>query len=145
MQTIVTSTGDWLFNATGTLYYASHETPWDIIPSSSRDSRDVIKAAADAYLDLFKDKTVKVPWGSPCARLEGGSYTGHIPAQQSDSCNVGVPSGLDLTNRRYVIDEETGEVDVFLNFGGTTGLTDSHEFRIEGGKIRFVHTITVDK
>jgi hypothetical protein len=53
-----------------------------------------------------------------------------------------VPSGIPLVNRRYVIDEEYGTVGVFLNFG-QSGLHDSHEFRIEGGKIKFVHTVTV--
>lgn len=137
LDTLITDQGDWLFNATGTLYWASRED-WGPIEPSNRDSRAVIQAAADAYLDYFKDKSVKVPWGTPCARLEGGVYTGR--GNPTDSCNVGVPNGVDLTERRYVIDEEHGAVDVFLNF---EGLPDSHEFRIEGGKLRFVHTLTV--
>jgi hypothetical protein len=136
IQSIVTTTGDWLFNATGTLAYASKET-WTPIPAAQRDTRAVIQAAADAYLDLFDSvNTTAVPWGSPCARLEGGSYI-------TPSCNVGVPSGLDLMDRTYVIDETLGAVDVQLRFGGTRGLPDSHEFRIEGGKIRYVHTMSV--
>ena len=137
IEKVITTTGDWLFNATGTLSFASKES-WDTIPEAKRDTREVIKAAADAYLDLFSDKTVKVPWGTPCARLEGGISTGKgLP---DDSCAVGVPDGVKLTNRRYVIDETVGAVDVFLTFG--SGLPDSHEFRVEGGKLRFVHTIT---
>jgi hypothetical protein len=137
MATIVTSKGDWLFNVTGTLYWAKQET-WDVIPEAKRDTRAVIQAAADAYLDIFHDKKVVVPWGTPCARLEGGSYTGK--GSPTDSCNVGIPSGVELTNRRYVIDETVGAVDVFLSFAA---LPDSHEFRIQGGKIRYVHTMTV--
>ncbi|KAL1881224.1 hypothetical protein Daus18300_001075 [Diaporthe australafricana] len=137
IDTIVTDQGDWLFNATGTFYWASREN-WGTISTASRDTRKTIQAAADAYLDYFKDKTVVVPWGTPCARLEGGSYTGKGAA--TESCNVGVPSGVDLTDRRYIIDEEVGEVDVFLSF---QGLPDTHDFRVEGGKIRFVHTMTV--
>ncbi|EOO01250.1 hypothetical protein UCRPA7_3230 [Phaeoacremonium minimum UCRPA7] len=137
VDTLVTDKGDWLFNATGTLYWASRED-WGPIDASKRDSRQVIQAAADAYLDYFKDKSVKVPWGTPCARLEGGSYTGKGAA--TDSCNVGVPNNINLTKRRYVIDEELGAVDVFLSF---EDLPDSHEFRVEGGKLRFVHTLTV--
>ena len=30
-------------------------------------------ASWDAYLDLFKDKSVQVPWGTPCTRLEGSA------------------------------------------------------------------------
>ncbi|KAK7966813.1 uncharacterized protein PG986_001090 [Apiospora aurea] len=133
IETIVTSTGDWLFNAPATLRYASQES-WGEIPEAQRDARDVIQAAADAYLDLFNDKSIKVPWGSPCARLEGGSYV-------QPRCDVGVPSGVRQTNRRYVVDEVTGAVDVFFDFAGAD--PDSHEFRVEGGKLRYVHTLTV--
>ncbi len=41
-----------------------------------------------------------------------------------------------------MIDETVGGVDVMLNFGATDGPADSHEFRIEGGKLRTVHTMT---
>ncbi|KAF2456733.1 hypothetical protein BDY21DRAFT_42054 [Lineolata rhizophorae] len=140
ISSIVTDDGDWLFDAEGTLQYASQET-WDPIPEDQRDTRETIQAAGDAYLDLFNDKSVEVPWGTPCARLEGGMYTGQ--GNPDDSCNVGVPDGLDLTNRRYVIDETLGTVDVFLNFGGPSGMPDSHEFRVENGKLRYVHTMTV--
>ncbi|KAF5331267.1 hypothetical protein D9611_013094 [Ephemerocybe angulata] len=138
INSVVTDAGDWLFNATGTLKWASVEN-WGTIPVEKRDTRAVIQAAADAYLDLFNDPSVKAPWGTPCARLEGGAYTGS--GAPTDSCNVGVPSGVPLTNRRYVIDETVGEVDVFVDFGNNK-IPDTHEFRIEGGKIRFVHTMT---
>ncbi|KAH6912291.1 hypothetical protein BKA70DRAFT_1423002 [Coprinopsis sp. MPI-PUGE-AT-0042] len=132
--------GDWLFNATGTQYYASREN-WFVIPEADRNTRETIKAGGDAYLDLFSKPNTVVPWGTPCARLEGGIYTGRgLP---TDSCNVGVPSGVELVNRRYVIDEMVGAVDIFLNFGGANGIPDSHEFRLEKGKLRFVHTMTV--
>ncbi|KAF2840557.1 hypothetical protein M501DRAFT_902654, partial [Patellaria atrata CBS 101060] len=138
VESIVTTQGDWLFNAKDTLKWASQEK-WD--PVTTQDTRAVIKAAGDAYLDLFNDKSVVVPWGTPCARLEGGAYTGKN--SPTDSCNVGVPSGVQLTRRRYVIDEVLGTVDVFLDFGGTNGgLPDSHEFRVENGKLRYVHTMT---
>ncbi|KAF1950343.1 hypothetical protein CC80DRAFT_528912 [Byssothecium circinans] len=143
IDNIMTTKGDWLFNVTGTYYWASREK-WDLIPAEKRDTREVLKAAADAYCDIFSDKSVKVPWGTPCARLEGGAYTGK--GQATDKCDVGIPSGVKLVNRQYVIDEEYGTVDVHMDFGGTAGsgggLPDSHEFRIEGGKLRYVHTLT---
>ncbi|KAI3325156.1 hypothetical protein HD806DRAFT_533750 [Xylariaceae sp. AK1471] len=137
ISSLVTDQGDWLFNATGTFYWASREK-WDVIPEDQRDTRETIKAAADAYADIFNDKTVTVPWGSPCARLEGGAYTGN--GSPSDRCDVGIPNGVKLVNRRYVIDETIGSVDVFIDFGS---VPDSHEFRVEKGKLRYVHTITV--
>ncbi|CAK7213671.1 hypothetical protein SBRCBS47491_001884 [Sporothrix bragantina] len=137
VDTIYTSTGDWLFNITGTLYWASKES-WTTIPEAQRDTRAVIQAAADAYCDIFSNKSTVVPWGTPCARLEGGSYTGKGAAD--DSCNVGIPSGVTLTKRRYVIDETIGAVDVMMAFAD---LPDSHDFRVEKGKLRYVHTMTV--
>ncbi|KAK3291741.1 uncharacterized protein B0H64DRAFT_407928 [Chaetomium fimeti] len=137
IDTLITTTGDWLFNATGTLHWASQEE-WATIPEEARDSREVIQAAADAYCDIFSDKSVEVPWGYPCARLEGGAYTGN--GGPDDKCDVGIPSGVALTDRRYVIDETVGAVSVFLSFAT---IPDSHEFRVENGKLRFVHTLTV--
>jgi hypothetical protein len=91
IDTLVTDQGDWLFNATGTYYWASREA-WTTIPEADRDSREVIQAAADAYADIFNDKSVVVPWGQPCARLEGGAYTGR--GADTDRCDVGIPDGM---------------------------------------------------
>lgn len=135
---IVTDEGDWLFDANATYEYARREN-WGEIPEGERASREELIAAADAYLDLFNDPTVEVPWGEPCARLEGGVYTGRgLP---TDSCNVGVPSGVELVNRRYVVDPVKGAVNVFLEFGQNRR-PDSHTFRVEDGRIRYVHTVT---
>ncbi len=64
IETLVTAQGDWLFNVTGTLYWASRED-WGTIPEAKRDDRKTIQAAADAYCDVFNDKSVTVPWGRP--------------------------------------------------------------------------------
>jgi hypothetical protein len=137
IDTIITKPGDWLFNVTGTAYWTAQED-WDSIPNDQRDTRDVIKRAADAYLDLFNNASVTVPWGTPCVRLEGGLYGDPGP---NGTCAVGVPSGVPLTNRRYVIDETLGSVGVLLDFGQSKW-PDSHQFRVENGKIRYVHTLT---
>ncbi|KAI1143251.1 hypothetical protein F5Y05DRAFT_420962 [Hypoxylon sp. FL0543] len=146
IESIVTDQGDWLFNATGYLHWASLEN-WDPIPEDKRDSREVIKAAGDAYFDRFKNTSVSVPWGTPCARLEGGAYTDNN-GTGGNTCNLGVPSNTTVTNRRYVIDEEMGVVDIYLGFPGldrTVGdepMPDSHMFRVEEGKIRYIHTLS---
>lgn len=111
---IVTDEGDWLFDARATYEYARRED-WSPIPEAERMTRAELIAAADAYLDLFSDKSVEVPWGTPCARLEGGIYVGGNGPE--DSCNVGVPEGVELTNREYLVDETIGAVNVFLKFG----------------------------
>lgn len=138
INNITTSTDDWLFNARNTYLYASRED-WGPIPEDQRASRTELIAAANAYLDLFNDKSVEVPWGTPCNRLEGGIYTGK--GEPDDSCDVGVPENVKLTNREYITDETIGAVAVFLEFGEAKR-PDSHLFRVENGKIRYIHTVT---
>jgi len=138
LETLVTDADDWLFNADNYLKYSPAEN-WGTIPAASRDNRQTLIAAANAYFDVFDDNTVKVPWGTPCNRLEGGIRTGR--GNPDDSCNVGVPSGMKLTNRRFIADPEIGAVVGFIRW--PSGVPDSHLFRVESGKLRFVHSLTV--
>ncbi|KAK3386165.1 hypothetical protein B0H63DRAFT_474291 [Podospora didyma] len=132
---IVTTTGDFYFNASHALHYALRED-WSPISTEKQDSRAALQAAADAYYDVFVDKTVKVPWGTPCTRLEGG----YLDAD--GDCNTDIPDvTIHTVDRRYVIDETLGTVDVISNFG-ILG-PDSHEFRIVNGTIRAIHSMTL--
>jgi hypothetical protein len=145
IEILWTTTGYWLFNADAYLKYSSTEK-WDPIPAEKRDSRDTLVAAANAYLDAFLEKRIDlVPWGFPCVRVEGGAYTGK--GSPADSCEVGVPGGVNIANRRFVVDEVLGTVQVFCTFGaggpgGGSGAPDSHLFHVENGKLRYVHTLT---
>lgn len=145
IEIIWTTTGYWGFNADAYLKYSSTED-WGTIPEVQRNTRDTLVWAASAYLDAFlEQKKDLVPWGYPCVRTEGGMYTGR--GTPEDSCDVGVPSGVNIANRRYVIDETIGSVVVFCTFGaggptGGSGAPDSHLFRVENGKLRYVHTLT---
>lgn len=147
IESIVTKTGDWAFNATGYLYWNSLES-WAPIPEAQRDTREAIQAAGDAYFDRFNNVNITVPFGVPCDRLEGGAYTGaHDLA--NNTCDIGgLPSNIKVTNRRYVVDEALGVVDIFLGFPGLDRSVpdrpapDSHMFRVQGGKIRYIHTVS---
>jgi hypothetical protein len=138
---VTTKENGWLFDAKTTYRWASKESRPEI-PEGKRDSRKTIQAVADAYLDKFSNGATPVPIATPCERLEGKMHV-------SPNCIAGMPTtgtgkggGKNLmSNRRYVIDEVVGTVDVFLNFMG--GMPDSHEYRVEGGKLKIVHTITV--
>ena len=141
IDSLVTDQDDWLFAPKRTLKFTTAEN-WSVLPQAARSDRKTLIAAANAYFDLFDDKTVKVPFGAPCARLEGGLYTGK--GQPDDSCAVGVPSGVKIVNRHFVVDEDIGSAVGLVTFGNN-GLPDSHLFRLENGKIRYVHTITVCK
>jgi hypothetical protein len=138
LETLVTDADDWLFNADNYLKYSSSEN-WGVIAAPARDTRQTLIAAATAYFDVFDDNNVKVPWGTPCNRLEGGMRTGR--GAPDDSCNVGVPSGMKLTKIRFIADPEIGAVVGFIRW--PTTVPDSHLFRVENGKLRFVHSLTV--
>jgi len=139
IESMVTQQGDWLFNADNYMKWSPNED-WGPIPAAQRDTRDTLVAAANAYLDAFLEKKLDlVPWGYPCNRTEGGLRTGK--GAPDDSCTVGVPAGVNIVARRYVVDEVTGAVVAFCTFG-VGGLPDTHLFRVEKGKLRFVHTLT---
>lgn len=145
IEILWTTTGYWLFNADSYLKHSSEEN-WSAIPAGRRDSRATLVAAANAYLDAFLEKRLDlVPWGTPCERLEGGMYVGK--GSPKDSCTVGVPGGVDIVDRRYIVDPATGTVQVFCRFGAAgpgkpAGPADSHLFRVQNGKLRYVHTLT---
>ena len=145
IEILWTTTGYWLFNADNYLKYSSAEN-WGTIPADKRDTRDALVAAANAYLDAFLEgKKDLVPWGYPCQRTEGGMYTGK--GDPKDSCDVGVPSGVNIANRRFIVDPTIGSVVVYCTFGagnanGGSGAPDTHLFRVENGKLRYVHTLT---
>ncbi|KAF2113582.1 hypothetical protein BDV96DRAFT_496172 [Lophiotrema nucula] len=146
IETLVTDQGDWAFNATGYAYFNSIEK-WDPIPEAQRDTREVIQAAGDAYFNRFASINVTVPFGTPCARLEGGAYTGGRNLT-ANTCDLGLPSTTEVVERRYVIDDEMGVVNIYLGFPGLDravpdeAAPDSHTFRVEKGKIRYIHTLS---
>ena len=139
IESMVTQEGDWLFNADNYMKWSPGED-WDVIPAAQRDTRATLISAANAYLDAFLEQKIDlVPWGYPCNRTEGGIRTGKgVP---EDSCSVGVPAGVNIVARRFIADETTGAVVAFCTFG-VGGLPDTHLFRVEKGKLRYVHTLT---
>ncbi|KAI1420470.1 hypothetical protein F5Y12DRAFT_791434 [Xylaria sp. FL1777] len=148
IESVVTDNGDWAFNATGHLFWTRQEK-WEPIPESQRDTRAIIQAAADAYLDQWGNSTLPVPLGTPCARLEGGAYTGQANPS-ANTCRMGAfPQPLKVANRRYIIDEELGAIDVFNGFPWLeatkpNGAVPSTNFiRVERGLIRYIHEVTV--
>ena len=149
MESVVTDAGDWVFGAAEHLAVTKAEK-WDEIARDRRDTRAAIQAAADAYLDNWGDPALPVPHGTPCSRLEGRiSTAAKDPAGQQ--CTMGAfPQKLNVTNRRYVIDETLGAVSIFHSFPWLDagipkdpGTPASQSFRVEGGKNRYIHEVTV--
>ncbi len=145
VEALVTDEDDWLFNALTYLKYSPRES-WDILPPEMRSSRQTLIRAANAYFDIFKDPSSvdEVSWNIPCARLEGGIYSN--PENRPDaSCTGGPPleGSVDITNRRFLVDVDMGTVVGLANFGSENGWPDAHVFRLENGKMRFIHTLTV--
>ncbi|CAK7213921.1 hypothetical protein SCUCBS95973_001962 [Sporothrix curviconia] len=148
VDSVVTRPGDWAFNATGYLYWDSHEN-WAVGPYEKvATDRAALQAAADEYFDRFDNTSVVIPLGTPCARLKGGAYTGRGNLT-ADACDIGgFPNNIKVTNQKYIVDEAAGVVDIFEGFPGldrsepTRPVPDSHLFRIINGTIRYIHTVS---
>lgn len=155
---VETDDGDWSFGADNYLSRSQQED-WSVIPEGERISREELDSGARSYFAYWGDSSVEVPWGDPCARLEGGSF-GAFDSPLADtwtedgqwgSCSVGIPhDGFAPQPRESLIDPDTGMVVLLLNLGGT----DSHLFRFEkdesllprtgyGYGMVYVHTLTV--
>jgi hypothetical protein len=145
VEALITDKGDWLFNAVNYLKYSSREQ-WNILPAAQRSDRQTLIKAANAYFDVFANPSTSsnVPWGIPCARLEGGAYTNE-KGDPNASCTGGPPleGSIKIANRRFIVDLDMGTVVGLVDFGEKDGWPDSHAFRLENGKIRYVHTLTV--
>ena len=147
IETLWTTTGHWLFDAPAFLKYTKIQN-WGEIPIVRQNKRETLVHAANAYLDAFVDANLDiVPWGYPCVRIEGGAYTATGGETPDSGCHPGVPAGVNIVNRRYVVDEVLGTVAVFCTFGGGvpgggSGAPDMHMFRVENGVLRYVHTMT---
>jgi hypothetical protein len=145
VESLVSDEDDWLFNASDYLKYSSTEK-WDIIPADKRMDRNALIKVASDYFDIFQDYAAfdRIPWGIPCVRIEGGAYT-NPNNDPEPSCTAGVPKGggVPMTNRSYIVDVDMGSVVGFVDFGGANGLPDAHTFRLENGKLRYVHVITL--
>lgn len=145
IEILWTTTGYWLFDADAYLQYSTTED-WGPVPADERDTRGTLVAAANAYLDAFLEGRIDlVPWGFPCHRTEGGAHTG--TGSPDDSCESGVPSGVNIANRRFIVDDVLNSVVAFCTFGagtpgGGSGAPDTHLFRVENGRLRYVHTLT---
>jgi len=145
IEIITSTTGDWGFNVDNFARYSADQD-WSPIAPEHRDSYATLLNAANAYLDAFLEaKADLVPWGYPCERIEGGMFTGRN--SQQDTCEAGVPSGVNIANRHFVVDPVIGAVVAWCTFGaggpnGGSGAPDAHLFRLNDGKLRYVHTIT---
>jgi len=149
IESVVTDEDDWVFGATPFLTHTRQEN-WGEIPADRRDTREVIKAAAEAYIDNWGNPDLPVPHGTPCARLEGRIYTA-TRDPQGQTCTMGAfPQPIRTGNRRYVIDDTLGAIAIFHNFSWIdAGLPPEHPgtpasqmFRVEGGKNRYIHEVT---
>ena len=145
IESLVADKDDWLFNAEDYLKYSSQEK-WDILPVEKQSDRQTLLDAANAYFDTFGDYSSisKVPWGTPCARIEGGMYTNRNNDPNA-SCTVGMPkdSSVKIINRHFLVDVDMGAVVGMVDFREDKRNPDVHTFRLENGKLRYVHAIQV--
>jgi len=145
IESLVAGKNDWLFNASDYLKYSSQEK-WDILAADKRSDRQTLLNAANAYFDTFGDYSSfsKVPWGIPCARIEGGAYTNRNN-DPNPTCAVGMPkdSSVQIINRHFLVDVDVGAVVGMVDFREGKRNPDVHTFRLENGKLRYVHALQV--
>jgi hypothetical protein len=74
-----------------------------------------------------------------------GRFCIHGKDTSTHSCSLGIPTGNKQPNidRIYVVDESMGSLSVLCVFQTMKNAPD--EFRLEGGKIHYLHTIIVFK
>jgi hypothetical protein len=99
------------------------------IPAAKQDSSAVTQAVGDAYFNSFGNINVTVPWRTPCARPEGGACTG-ANNLTGETCDLGLPFTIKVTNRRHVVGEVMGAVHIFWAFRGWIGVRGSRRCRI---------------
>jgi hypothetical protein len=133
INTMVTDDGDWGFSATKYLSNSKDEN-WDILNADKRSDRQTLINAGNAYFDLIFDWTKDtVPWADGCYRIEGGNMVAK-PCTQGTTGN-----SVKTTCRTYVVDVDKGSVNLYCYFGFGP---DSHLFRLENKKVRYIHTLT---
>ncbi|GAB1321047.1 hypothetical protein MFIFM68171_11257 [Madurella fahalii] len=154
MDVVYVGEGDWqMDNFTAALAHVEGED-WGAISRAAQDTRESLEGVAAAYLDLLGGTAggaagaggngtagagvVAVPWGRPCARLEGSVYTAG-----GESCVEGLSlppeGGEGITERRYVIDASVGSVSVIAKDGSLGGAPAVFELRVVQGELRYVH------
>ena len=149
MESVVTDEDDWLFGAEPYLTNTTAED-WSEIAEDARGVRQALQASADAYINNWGDPFLPVPHGTPCARLEGRIYTADRDPE-GQTCTMGAfPQPIKTGNRRYVIDETKGAVNIFHSFSWLDaglgpyhpGIPASQTFRVENGMNRYIHEVT---
>jgi hypothetical protein len=155
IDTVIADQGDWQFlgpQAPEKYLSRSASEDWSAIPIRELDLRTTLIAAATSYLDSFHDASAYVPYGTPCARLEGPFYTAADEfSLDKNTCPLGgtmLQPPDTLHKRRFLIDEEMGTVGVqvvmpVLDLSNPEGTASMHVIRVEEGLIRYVHEVSI--
>ncbi|KXX82520.1 hypothetical protein MMYC01_201230 [Madurella mycetomatis] len=148
LDVVYVGEGDWkMENFTAAAAHVEGED-WGALSRGAQDTRETLEAVAEAYLDLLGGivgdaaGAAVVPWGRPCARLEGSVYTAG-----EESCVEGLSLPLEggaegITERKYVMDASVGSVSVVARDGSLGGAPTVLELRVLQGELRYVHQFT---
>ena len=154
LDTIITTTGSWNFNASASLRYATQEDWSTIDDPDDRLPRESLLAGADVYLDAYGNRSADAAGAlafgcqaleasvrTTCAKnLAGGGVGGSNSGTEGSETAPMVP----VSSRRYVVDEERGGVSV-LGISGPLRAPSSFEFRLERGRLRYVDLVVAIK
>lgn len=155
LDVVYVGEGDWkMENFTAAAARVEGED-WGALSRGAQDTPETLEAVAEAYLDFLGGAAgdaagggngtagaAAVPWGRPCARLEGSVYTA---GEESCAEGLSLPSegGAEgITERTYVMDASVGSVSVVARDGSLGGAPTVLELRVLQGELRYVHQFT---
>lgn len=148
MDVVIAGGDDWQMEGVagaGEMVGNLEREDWGALSRGMQDTRETLEAVAGRYLDLLgsggegdDEETPDVPWGRPCARLEGGVYTA---VDDSEDCLKGLREAgvAGVTDREFVVDESVGAVSVLARDGSLGGAPSAFQFRVVEGQLRYVH------
>ena len=114
VEILWTTTGYWLFNADNYLKWSSGE----VGHHSRRQARFARHTGVRRQrLPRCVSRREEGPGAVGLSLQPDGRRRAHRQRLPDDSCQVGVPSGVNIANRRFVVDETIGSVVVFCTFG----------------------------
>ncbi|KAL2188115.1 hypothetical protein L209DRAFT_778035 [Thermothelomyces heterothallicus CBS 203.75] len=135
IESVVTDEGDWLFNATGTLELNAGEVWDEILPEEEEEERAATPAERGGAVG-----------GRAVLPARGGAWRRGARWVRDGECVMAFPSRIVVPYRRYVVDVTLGAASLLIGLPGldrTQGdapMPDSHLFRVEHGKIKYIHT-----
>ena len=151
MESVVTDAGDWVFGASEHLHVTRRREDWGEIPADGETGERSSRRRPTRISTTGGTRTCRCRTARPAPGLRGGSITGsRNPERQT--CTMGAfPQQINVATAVTSSTRTVGAVSIFHNFSWIdAGLPTDHPgtpasqtFRVEDGKNRYIHEVTV--